>query len=339
LNQSDDKNILEKFMQVDISPHIIKAYCVLDGKQISYEDALELIKTDAPYNLDLYSLANKVKIKFAGKEISTCEIINAKSGACSEDCSFCAQSAHFQTGKPVYPLKSKDEILQAAKIAKEHGADAFCIVVSGLGYKKINKEFTAIIDIAKTIIAETGMELHCSIGVLSEETARMLKESGVKMINHNIETAPSFFGKICSTHTIEDRINTVKVAKKVGLEVCCGGILGLGETPEQRVEFAFTLKELDVDGIPVNIHQKIHGTRAPECNISPMEALNAIAVLRLVNPSKTIKIAAGRNTFFADYQALLFYGGANGMLIGNYLTINGRNINDDQKFISQLRGC
>ncbi|HOK04192.1 MAG TPA: biotin synthase BioB [Victivallales bacterium] len=325
-------------MKIDIPSHIINAYSVLDGEQISYEEALELIKTNLPYNLDLYSLANKVKIKFTGKGLSTCEIVNAKSGACSEDCSFCAQSAHFQTGKPVYPLKPKNELLKAAKIAKEHGANAFCIVVSGLGYKKVNNEFKSIIDAAKAIIAETGMELHCSIGILSEETAFMLKEAGVKMINHNIESAPSFFDKICSTHSIRDRINTIKVAKHVGLQVCCGGIFGLGENPEQRVEFAFTLKELDVDGIPINIHQKIEGTRAPETNISPIEALNAIAILRLINPSKKIKIAAGRNTFFADYQALLFYAGADGMLIGNYLTINGRNIDDDQKLITQLKG-
>lgn len=322
---------------MNIPKEILDAYRVFDGGEISPDEALHLIRTPPPFNMDLYSLANKVKHRFCGDEIGTCEITNAKSGACSEDCSFCAQSAHHKTDKPVYPLKPKNEILKAAKIAKKHGAGAFCIVVSGLGYTEPTVEFLSILDTAREVIEETGLELHCSIGILSKKTAKMLKEVGVAMINHNIETAPSFFKNICTTHSIEDRIQTVKFAKFAGLEVCCGGIFGIGESLEQRVEFAFILKDLDVDAIPINIHQKIPGTKAPECGINPTEALNAIAVVRLVNPTKKIKIAAGRNTFFADYQAMLFHCGANGMLIGNYLTINGRQIDQDKQLLKNLR--
>jgi biotin synthase len=319
------------------SKEILNAYKTLEGKELNYGEALSLIRTEPPYLMDLYSLADKVRLKFSNSHIDTCEIANAKSGACSEDCSFCAQSARHNTGTSVYPLKSKEELLKSAKLAKEHGAESFCIVLSGRGYEKTNDEFNSIIESVKLIRKETGLEIHCSPGILSNETAKMLKDAGAAMINHNIETAPSNFKNICTTHRIEDRMNTIKAAKAAGLKVCCGGIFGLGETPEQRIEFALALRELDVDAIPVNIHQKIDGTKLAESQITLTEILNAVAVLRLVNPTKGIKIAAGRNTILADYQGLVFHAGANGMLIGNYLTISGRDISKDKKLIESLR--
>ena len=315
---------------------ILNAYKVLDGEALDHEEAFALIRTEPPYLMDLYSLADKVRLKFSDSHIDTCEITNAKSGACSEDCSFCAQSARHSTGTSVYPLKSKDELLKSAKLAKEHGAESFCIVVSGRGYERVNEEFNRIIESVRLIRDETGLEIHCSPGILTKETAKMLKDAGAAMINHNIETAPSNFNNICTTHKIEDRMNTIRAAKAVGLKVCCGGILGIGETIGQRVEFAFALKELDVDAIPVNIHQKIEGTMLAESQITLTEILNAVAVLRLVNPAKGIKIAAGRNSILADYQGLIFHAGANGMLIGNYLTISGRDISKDKKLIESL---
>ena len=314
---------------------ILNAYKILDRETLSYEEALSLIRTKPPYLMDLYSLAYKVRLKFSESHIDTCEITNAKSGACSEDCSFCTQSARHNTGASVYPLKSNDELLKAAKLAKEHGAESFCIVVSGKGYEEANDEFVRIIESVRLIRNETGLEVHCSLGILTVETAKMLKDAGASMINHNIETSPSNFKNICTTHRIDDRMNTISAAKSVGLKVCCGGIFGLGETVEQRVEFAFALK--DVDYIPVNIHQKIDGTRLPSSQITLTEILNAIAVLRLVNPTKGIKIAAGRNSILSDYQGLIFNAGANGMLIGNYLTISGRDISKDKELINSLQ--
>ncbi len=319
------------------SMEILNAYKVLDGKALSHNEALALIRTEPPYLMDLYSLADKTRLKFSDPHICTCEITNAKSGACSEDCSFCAQSARHRTNASVYPLKSKEELLEAAKLAETHGAGSFCIVISGKGYEKANEEFNSILESIRLIRNETGLEVHCSLGILTGETAKMLRDAGASMINHNIETAPSNFKNICTTHRIEDRINTVKAAKAVGLKVCCGGIFGLGETVEQRVEFAFALKELDVDAIPVNIHQKIEGTKLEESRIPLTEILNAIAVLRLINPTKGIKIAAGRNTILADYQGLVFHAGANGMLIGNYLTISGRDIVKDRQLLDSLK--
>ncbi len=319
------------------SKEIINAYKVLDGGELTPEEALALIQTKPPYLMDLYSLADKARLKLFKSKIDTCEITNAKSGACSEDCSFCAQSAHHKTNASVFSLKTKEELLMAAKIAKGHGAESFCIVVSGRGYPEANDEFNSIIESIRLIRKETGLEMHCSPGILTKKTAKMLKDAGAVMINHNLETSPSNFKNICTTHKIEDRINTVKAAKSAGLKVCCGGIIGLGETIVQRVDFAFALKELDVDAIPVNIHQKIPGTKLPESNITLTEILNFVAVLRLVNPTKGIKIAAGRNTVLADYQGLVFHAGANGMLIGGYLTIPGRDIDKDRNLINSLK--
>ena len=319
------------------SREILDAYKVLDGGELTPEEALILIQTKPPYLLDLYSLADKVRQKFFKSKIDTCEITNAKSGACSEDCSFCAQSAHHKTKAPLYSLKTKEELLKAAKIAKEHGAGAFCIVVSGKGYNKPNDEFNSIVESIRLIRKETGLELHCSPGILTKETAKMIKDAGAVMINHNLETAPSNFKNICTTHKIQDRINTVKAAKSAGLKICCGGIIGLGESIQQRIEFIYALKELDVDSIPVNIHQKIPGTKAQEEEITLTEILNFVSVLRLVNPTKGIKIAPGRNTVLADYQGLVFHAGANGMLIGGYLTIPGRDISNDRNLIESLK--
>lgn len=324
-------------MKTITNKEILNAYKVLYGGMLNCKEALSLLKTESPYLMDLYSLADKTRMKFSEHRINTCEITNAKSGACSEDCSFCAQSARHNTNTSVYPLKSKEELLESAKFAKGHGAESFCIVLSGRGYEKVNCEFKRIIESVRLIRNETGLDIHCSPGLLTMETAKLLKDAGVAMVNHNIETAPSNFKNICTTHRIEDRMDTVRAAKAVGLKVCCGGIFGVGETIEQRVEFAFALKELDIDVITVNIHQKIDGTRLAESRITITEILNAVAVLRLVNPAKGIKIAAGRNTILADYQGLVFHAGANGMLIGSYLTISGRDITKDRTLIQSLQ--
>ncbi len=315
---------------------IEEAYKILDGKELNEKEALALLRTDAPFRMDLYSLADKVRRKFCGSEFEACEITNAKSGRCSEDCSFCAQSSHHSTKAAVYSLKTPDEIVESAKVAKRHGSQKFCIVVSGKGYKHPNREFMKILAAVRAVREDTGLEVHCSPGILSRETAGMLSESGVAVINHNIETAPSFFPEICTTHRAEDRIETVRLVKEAGMKICCGGIIGLGESLEQRIEFASTLKRLDVDAIPINIHQKIEGTRGRAAPISVDEILSFVAVIRLLNPAKIIKIAAGRNTVLSDYQGLAFNAGANGMLVGGYLTISGREIEKDWALMESL---
>jgi biotin synthase len=192
------------------------------------------------------------------------------------------------------------------------------------------------LDTVKQIIGETHLEVHVSPGILSDETAQMLKEAGVAAVNHNLETAPSYFNKVCTTHSSVTRILTVKAVKKAGMKACCGGITGLGEEAKERVEMAFAVRDLDVDIIPLNILNKIDGTAISCAPLTIREILNAVAVFRLVNPSKIIKIAAGRESALGDYQGLVFHAGANGMLLGDYLTINGRSPIKDRTLVESL---
>lgn len=315
---------------------IVNAYKVLDGERLSVSEAERLIQTQQFYCMDLYSLANKVRMKFS-EGFDLCGIKNAKSGNCSEDCSFCAQSAHNSAKINEYSLIDEEAILVAAHKAKEDGAQGFCIVTSGTGYLKETPEFNRILNAAKRILDEVdNIEVHVSIGILSSKTIQMLKGAGVSVIHHNIESAPSYFPHICSTHDISKRIETVKRIRDNGVDVCCGGIIGLGESAEQRVEFAQTLSELKVEKIPLNIHQKIDGTRADAKGLSIQEILNTVAVFRLLNPHAVIKIAAGRESSLADYQGLVFNAGANGMLIGGYLTIRGRSVAMDKALARSL---
>ncbi|OGV34364.1 MAG: biotin synthase BioB [Lentisphaerae bacterium GWF2_45_14] len=315
---------------------ILNAYKVLDGEKLEEKEALALIETGAPYLMDLYSLADKVRRKYCKESFMTCGITNAKSGACSENCSFCAQSAHNPTGIKTYPLKSADDILNDARKAKSDGAESFCLVLSGRGYEKPDEEFLRILDTVTKVIQETGLELHVSPGILSDETAKMLKNAGVSAVNHNIETAPSYFHKVCTTHSAARRILTVRAVKKAGMKACCGGIIGLGEGPRERVEMALALNDINVDIIPLNILRKIEGTAAKSDTLSIREILNTIAVFRLVNPGRIIKIAAGRESALEDYQGLAFHAGANGMLIGGYLTLGGRSPEKDKRLIESL---
>jgi len=318
------------------SDAILDAYKVLEGGKLTPSEALALLSTEPPHLMDLYALAGKARLKFCGAAIDTCEISNAKSGACSEDCAFCAQSSRHSTGAQVYPLKTVDSLLAEARQAKADGANSFCVVLSGYGHETPDPEFLAILDAVRTIDRETGIELHASPGILSPLTAGMLKEAGVAVVNHNLETAPSFYPKVCATHSATKRMLTVMAVKAAGMKACCGGILGLGEGAKERVELAFALNELDVDVIPLNVHQKIPGTRLETSPPSVTEVLNAVAVFRLVNPTKTIKLAAGRETTLADYQGLVFHAGANGMLIGGYLTVKGRSVEADQALLKSL---
>ncbi len=323
-----------------IDNKIKSAYKILEGQYITYEQAVELYRTAGGNLLDLVSLASKVKAKFKGNNVNACTIINAKSGKCSEDCSFCAQSAHHNVDVDEYSLKQKDELVAAAKKAKQIGSKKFGIVTSGKGVKPGSDEFKVILETVKEIAENVGIEPCASLGVIDEESAIKLKKAGLTTYHHNLETAPSYYDKICTTHSMETRINTVKALKKAGLVVCSGGIIGMGESDEQRVELAFTLKELNVDSIPLNILQPIKGTPVHEKGngrISVVDIIKTIAIFRIVNPDKIIKIAAGRETALRDFMGLAFLAGADGFLQGGYLTLKGRDVSDDNEFIRELR--
>lgn len=323
-----------------LNPIIEQAYKVLENQEITKEEAISLSQLPAYDLMDLFSLAGKVKNKFGSDNRKICTIINAKSGKCSEDCKFCAQSAKHNIDINTYGLESVQKLVDAAQNAKNIGSSRFGIVTSGLGVKPNTEEFKKIIEAVKRIVNEVGIEVCTSLGVLKEETAALLKEAGVTMYHHNIETAPSFYSKICTTHSFEDRLKTIKALKKSEINVCSGGIIGMGETIEQRIEMAFTLKEIDVYSIPINILQPIEGTpiykEKNAIKLSIAEILVTIALFRLINPKKIIKIAAGRETALKDFMGLAFLAGANGMLQGGYLTIKGRKLEDDKNFICEL---
>ena len=284
---------------------------------------------------ELIALADKVRQEHAGKRIELCSIMNAKSGLCNQDCKFCAQSARHNTGISTYPLAGRDEIIKQAKRAKDIGADRFDIVTSGNTLSQ--EEFARICDVIYEITSKIGIKMCASLGKLGRESFLRLKQAGLSRYHHNIETSAGYFPKISTTHTFQDRLSTIKAAKAAGLEVCSGGIIGMGESLQDRIEMAFTLKELNVDSIPINVLVPIKGTPLEAQNtLSCFEAIRAIAIFRIILKDKIIKIAAGRESVLKDFQALGFMAGANGMLIGGYLTIKGREVRQDQQLAREI---
>jgi biotin synthase len=284
---------------------------------------------------ELIAIADKVRAQRAGGKVELCSIMNAKSGSCGEDCKFCAQSARHNTGIPAYPLKPKDEILSAARRAKAIGAERFDIVTSGNRLTK--REVASIADAMSRIRDDLGMKLCASLGSLDEEDLALLKGSGLSRYHHNIETSRRFFPSIVTTHTFDERIETIRLAKRAGLEVCSGGIIGMGETWADRIDMALTLKELDVRSVPLNILVPVKGTSLAAADpLSCADAIRAIAIFRIVLEERIIKLAAGRESILKDFQAMAFMAGANGMLIGGYLTINGRPVEDDRALAEEV---
>jgi biotin synthase len=308
---------------------------VLEGKDLSMKDVVPLLGTKGPDVLDLAAVANRVREEFNGNKIDLCSLLNVKSGRCPEDCAFCAQSAHYKTEAPVYPLMDIDRMVEGAKEAQARGTGRFCLITSGREVS--DKEFETILAALDRIRRETTLDLDCSLGTLSEERAESLKKVGVTRYNHNVETAESHFLQICSTHSFGDRVRTVEVLKEQEFSVCCGGIIGLGESPEQRLELAFSLKQLGIDCIPFNILNPRPGTPLENSEpIPPMEVIKTISLFRLVLPKGTIKIAGGREANLRDLQSLALLAGANGLIVGNYLTTPGRNAEDDLTMVRDL---
>lgn len=323
-----------------LHPLIERAYKVLEGQALTREEALEVVtQIHGADLLDLISLANKVRQAFAAP-ISPCSIINAKSGRCEQNCRFCAQSAHHDTGVVTYPLLSTGEVLEAARKVYASGVRTFGYVTSGYGYLAVDEEFREILDTLDALHASfTDLKLCVSIGILSETTARALAEHHVWRYNMNLQTTPGRYHElIADTHAIEDKIATIKYLQSFGVTNCTGGIFGLGETWEDRVDMAFAIRDLDVEGIPLNVLLPIKGTPLEKhALLSPAEVAKAFALFRLVNPTKMIKFAAGRETVMKDFQGLLMLAGANSLMTGGYLTTRGRSVEEDQAFIGHLK--
>ncbi len=322
-----------------LHPRILEAGKVLEGGSLTRQEALALAEEIHHDDiLDLISLANKVRKKFASP-IVPCSILNAKSGVCPQNCRFCAQSAHHHTGIETYPLLPKEKVLEAAGKAFEQGVRAFGYVTSGYGYRSVTPEFQQILDTLDALHERyPELKICVSIGILSEETARLLAEHHAWRYNMNLQTSPARYAElIADTHTIEEKIQTIRHLQKYGVTICCGGIFGLGENWRDRVDMAFAVRDLKVDGSPLNVLLPIPGTPLEKQPImSPADVAKSFAIFRLVNPALMIKFAAGRETIMKDFQGLLMLSGLNSMITGGYLTTRGRSVEDDRLFIDRL---
>jgi biotin synthase len=308
---------------------------ILSGKDLEIEEARGLFDLKKADILSLMRAADIVRREFCGNKMDLCSLISAKSGLCPEDCAFCAQSGRHDTGCKVYPLVRIEKIVSAARQAKKHGATNFCIVISGESPTKeeFQKIKTAIEQINKTV----GIKVDCSLGRLEIGMIRELKALGIDRFNHNLETSKEFYTNICTTHSYDSRLGMVGMLKEVGIKPCCGGIIGLGEGPEEKMNLAFTLKKMNIDCVPINILDPRKGTPLENINpIEPLDAIRTIAVFRLILPKAIIKVAGGRESGLRDLQAMAFMAGANGMIIGGYLTTAGRSVDKDLEMIKDL---
>ncbi len=293
---------------------------------ISGEEARRLIHHTSGPDLEvLLARANAVREAVHGSEIALCGITNAKSGRCPEDCGFCSQSAHFpEADAPVYPLVPAEDIVAQAKAAEHAGVREFSIVASGRLMAK-EGELATVEEAVRRLRAETAVEPCASLGLMKEPALARLKDAGLMHYHHNLETSRSYFENVCTTHTYDDQLETIRAAKRQGLKLCSGGILGMGETPEQRVELAETIREVGVDCVPMNFLNPRPGTPMAHVKaITAEECLAAIAVFRLMMPTAHIFVMGGREVNLGDRQELIFHAGANGTMIGNYLTSAGR---------------
>jgi biotin synthase len=308
---------------------------VVDGGNVDFEEAERLL--DTRHILTLAKCANIITREFTGELVDVEMLINAKAGRCPEDCSFCAQSSFYdsQSGIDKYPLLSKQKIIEQAQKAKQGGANSFCLVCA---YRTpFEKDFEQICDTIVELKKKVAIDVNVSLGFMTRERARRLKSIGIKRYNHNLETSESFFAQICKTHDFKDRVNTAKIVKEEGLELCCGGIIGMGETLKQRLELAFAIKSLRPDEVPINILIPKPGT--PLANLEPLEptdAIKTIAVWRFIIPNTILKIAGGRELHLKDKERFALKAGANGIITGGYLTTRGNNIEKDMTMIKEV---
>jgi len=313
---------------------------VLAGERLDRTDGLALIAQPVD---DLAPAADYVRSELGDDTVDACSIVNAKAGDCAEDCGFCAQSVHFDTGIETYGFLDPAEILDAAKRAERDGAQRFGIVVAEKGVSKEHRpdEWDEVIRAIRLVRDETDVEVDASLGILTREEAEILADEGINHYNHNIETSPRFFPEIVDTHSFEDRVETLELAKEVGMDLCAGVILGMGETPTDRVEAAIALQEVGVSSLPVNILNPVAGTELGDelgdsADISTEEIIRTIAVYRLLHPDARVRLTGGREVNLAvDEQHRPFEAGADGILTGDYLTTGGQTPGDDIEVIER----
>lgn len=305
---------------------------VLDGGMIDRDEALYLSKNVATD--ELCDAADEIMNRFIGRTVDSCSIVNARSGLCSEDCKWCAQAARYKTGCDTYNIIDTDEVMEAARHNEREGIHRFSLVTAGR--KVADKDLQPFLDIYEKLSNETSLYLCASMGLVSEDTLRRLKESGVKRYHCNMESSEKVFKGLCSTHTPDDKKEVIAAAKRVGMEVCSGGIIGMGESMDDRIDFAFELRDLDVDSVPINILNPIPGTPLADTPlISEDEVIRTVALFRFILPTKSLRFAGGRMRLSHESLVRIFHGGMNGVLMGDMLTTISNQIADDKELFRE----
>ena len=301
---------------------------IINGIDITYNEALSLI--NAPFD-ELLNCADEIREHFCKNIFDVCSIINAKSGRCSEDCKFCAQSAHYKTDIAEYPLLDKDKIVKEALYMAEKGVLRFSIVTSGKALT--DKDVDIIAEVIKEIKSKSNISICASLGLLSASNFEKLKNAGLERVHNNLEASKNYFPKVCSTHTFEDKVNALKKAVSSGLSVCSGGIIGLGETMHDRIDLAFSLKKLGIKSVPLNILSNIKGTPYENNKkLSESEILRTAAIFRFILPDAFIRLAGGRAQL-SDSGKKAFLSGINAVITGDMLTTSGISVDTDMQMI------
>ena len=304
-----------------------------ESEPVTGDIALAILRCTSDNIPEILRAATVMRQRYFGNRISLCSILNAKGGACGEDCAFCAQSLFHKTTAEISPLLTSEEIIKAYRAAKQMPIAHFSLVTSGRSLQ--DDDINYICDVIKTC-PDSDVNWCASLGCLTMDQLKGLKKAGIKRFHHNLETAESFYPTICSTHPYAQRLATVRTAKELGMEICCGGILGMGETLEQRVELAIALANERVDSIPLNFLIPIKGTPLEKQEpMKPLDIIRCIAMFRMVNPQAEIRVCAGR-IYLRNLQSMIFYAGATGMMIGPLLTVAGQDVDKDLQMIEDL---
>lgn len=307
---------------------------VLEGGKLSADDALAMLAAPDGELLDLMHAAFRVREHYFGRKVQLYLLMNAKSGLCPEDCSYCSQSKTSTAEIPRYNLLNRDELLAGAQAAVDRQACTYCIVISARGPNE--REMAAVEEIVPEIKQRFRLNVCACLGLLTNEQAQRLKACGVDRVNHNLNTGGEFYDEICTTHSYQDRLDTLHAVRDAGLEICSGGIVGMGEQPKDVVDMALELRELGAHSIPVNFLNPIEGTPlAGQDELTPTYCLKVLAMFRLVNPDREIRIAGGRELHLRTLQALGLYA-ANSIFVGDYLTTKGQLPKQDYEMIRDL---
>jgi biotin synthase len=307
---------------------------VIGGHRLTFNEALAILQSSDDELLDVMAAAFKIRRRYWGKGVQLYFLMNAKSGLCPEDCHYCSQSKVSEAEIPRYNLLSRDKLLDGARVAAERNSKTYCIVISARGPNE--REIQAVEKIVPEIKQKYGLDVCACLGLLTPEQAQRLAACGVDKVNHNVNTSPEYYKEICTTHTYEDRVSTLRAVREAGMKLCSGGIIGMGEKDADVVNMAFELREYGVESIPLNFLNAIDGTPLQKSDrLTPRYCLKALAMFRFVNPKSEIRIAGGREIHLGSLQALGMYA-ANSLFVGDYLTTQGQAPEADYKMIAEM---